>query len=551
MHAVEIAIHNFRTYADSSVSLHPYTVLLGQNNCGKSNLVDAIRVFYEDLKFDAERDFPRSATEDQESWIEVEYKPTAQELENLKEEYRLPRGTFRLRKYLRSQDGALSGIYAYVGGELSESRFYGAKNVQQGKLGKVIHIPSVSKLADSTKLTGPSPLRELLNVVLKAVIGGSDAYAELEHSFDVFEAQLKTETTDDGLSLESIEQEICEGIRDWGIEFRISIDALDLRTMVKYLVRHRVVDDVLDEPMDADAYGQGFQRHLIFTLIRLAAKHSSPTMSRPSSEFSPSLIWVLYEEPEAFLHPTQLSTLDTSLKALSSDQGAQVLITTHNPQFVSCNVCDLPSLARFRKEGAISKVGQVSGEDVYRLFEENQSQVEAWKQAGLPVNEEDLEIEMEAAKHSLWLNPLRCSAFFADAVLLVEGPTERALIGRMLASGEIDGLPSGTFVMDCLGKYNIHRFMNLFSLLGVPHGVIFDLDDGKHPFIETTIRNCATDTTLGIAAFPRDVEDFLGVPRCNQSHRKPQHVMYWYREERIERQKLDSLGELVASALSG
>ena len=43
---------------------------------------------------------------------------------------------------------------------------------------------------------------------------------------------------------------------------------------------------------------------------------------------------------------------------------------------------------------------------------------------------------MEAVKHFLWLNPDRSSIFFANHVLLVEGPTEVALINKLSEMGK-------------------------------------------------------------------------------------------------------------------
>lgn len=39
-----IAIDGFKTFADFSIDLEPFTVILGPNSSGKSNLFDAIRL---------------------------------------------------------------------------------------------------------------------------------------------------------------------------------------------------------------------------------------------------------------------------------------------------------------------------------------------------------------------------------------------------------------------------------------------------------------------------------------------------------------------------
>ncbi|PLS67442.1 MAG: hypothetical protein CV045_13590 [Cyanobacteria bacterium M5B4] len=93
--------------------------------------------------------------------------------------------------------------------------------------------------------------------------------------------------------------------------------------------------------------------------------------------------------------------------------------------------------------------------------------------------QETFQVDMEGVKYALWLNPLRCSAFFASRILVVEGATEATLIGYMFNEGQIQNPSGGIFVLDAIGKYNIHHFMNLFGELGIPHAVLYDRDSGK------------------------------------------------------------------------
>jgi putative ATP-dependent endonuclease of OLD family len=284
MKAISLKLHNFRTFADTEISLSGYSLLVGANNAGKSNLIDSIRIFYEkDIKFGEVRDFPKFATADKESWIELQFKPSTQEFALLKQEYQSADGIFRVRKYFQSSEldddkKQKAGIYAYVGGQLSNSRFYGAKNIQQGKFGDLIYIPAVSRLDDHTKLTGPSALRDLINSVLKKIMDSSSAYGELRSAFNdnEFGGKLKNEVTGEGYSLSGIETAISQDIQDWGTSFELFVNPVIPDNLVKTLVGHRVHDKALGQTQDPKSYGQGFQRLLIFTLIKLSVP------SRPS-----------------------------------------------------------------------------------------------------------------------------------------------------------------------------------------------------------------------------------------------------------------------------
>ena len=128
-----------------------------KNNSGKTNLLSALRVFYEDagLKFDKNRDFPKFDVDDLEAWVELHFQTSDEEQESLKESYKNTENLLRVRRYLASEEGKVkakqSNIYAYESGVLSENLFYGAANISSSKLGSVIYIPAISKIEDTLK----------------------------------------------------------------------------------------------------------------------------------------------------------------------------------------------------------------------------------------------------------------------------------------------------------------------------------------------------------------------------------------------------------------
>lgn len=544
MRAEKLRLHNFRSFADSEISFNPYSLLIGANNAGKSNVIDAIRVFYDKEKYDQSRDWPKFATQDQEAWLELSFRPSTSEFQTLKSEYQDPNGTFTLRKYLRTEalgsDGKpKSGLYAYENGTLSEGRFYGEKNVQQGKLGDIVFIPSVSRIDEHTKLSGPSVFRDLVGDLLKKIVGPSEAFKQLQDAVSDFGKKIKSQKAEEGgNSLDSIEAELSKEISDWGVDFSIDVNALQADDVPKFLIGHSLRDHALGTNQAPSSYGQGFQRHLIFALIRTAARLKPSKQPAAKKEFSPELTWLLFEEPEVFLHPSQIDVMEISLRQLSESPDRQVLLSTHSSQFVSRNMDDLPALARLRKSSTQSEVLQLDLESVAALFAVNLSEIQAWKAGGENVDVDDLHADMEAAKHSLWLDPMRSSLFFAHLVLLVEGPTERALLAYLIKRGELASRP-GLAIVDTMGKWNMFRFMNLCTSYGIRHAVLFDEDDKPKSCHAQSIRAAASSLTIGIESFPSDLENFLGVPKCKETRRKPQHLM-----------KIASSGGIGASELA-
>lgn len=549
MKAVEVRIHNFRSVCDATIRVADCGILVGVNNAGKTTVIDAIRAFYgKGVKFDKTRDFPHRGATDNETWVEIEFMPSADELANLKDEYKTSGQTFRVRNYLSSDQKDAegkdrSGPYAYVNGQLSDERFYGFKNVGQGTFGDIIYIPAASKVDEHTKLTGPSALRDLLNAVLSKVMNESPAYKALSDSFAQFERAIKTEVTDDGHSIMGIETDISDELAGWGAGFKLNINPVGVDEVIKGLISHEIIDGSLGKGLPISSYGQGFQRRLIYTLIRIAAKYSNKKPAVKKKDFVPELTWILFEEPEAFLHPTQISALSEDLRALSAAPGSQILLSSHNPLFATHSIRRISAICRLQRHNCQTTAYQISEHQLAAVLANNQQEAQAWQAAGMQIDPDDLLTDMEAVKYALWLDGRRCGAFFSEKVLLVEGPTEIALLSFMRDHGL---LPScrDVFFLDTIGKFNIHRFMRLFECFGIKHCVLYDGDNGRYGAVDATIQAAINPCTVGVDTFQSDLEGFLVIPAARQKHRKPQHVML-----HIERNEID-LNPLAAKVNS-
>jgi len=545
-----IKIHNFRSIQDCTLKLGDYSLMIGANNSGKSNVIDALRIFYEKgLKYEISRDFPKFETTDKESWIEIEYCLTDNEYENLKDEWKQTNNILKVRKYLETKekgaDGKLKlGIYAYnQEAKISDDHFYGAKNVQQGKLGDIIYIPASSQLGEHTKLTGPSALRELLNDILKKLVKTSESFKKLTSDFQTFSKHIKNEKTDENKSLSGLEQDITSDIEEWGAIFELNVNPVTEADIVKNLVSYKIIDKGLNERMEASQFGQGFQRHLIFTLIRTAAKYQTPSTPTKKKEFKPDMTTLLFEEPEAFLHPIHQIILSKSLKIIGSIEGQQSFVSSHSPYFVSHNSDDLPSIICLSKKSDRTQIGQIDKVTLISIFAKNQQLNDMLKGTSYEAEVDDLKEEMEAVKYFLWLNSERCGMFFAKQVLLIEGPTERMLFDYLFDTDLIEMPSGGIFVLDCLGKFNIHRFMNILGHFKIQHSVLFDGDGGKPPHdkIKKLIEKSKNKFTGKIDIFPNDIEDFLSVDKSNKPHRKPQHLMLRLKEGKVSKEKIKLL----------
>jgi len=550
----ELKIHNYRSIQEQTIRFGDYSLLIGPNNSGKSNVIDALRTVYEkDLKFDFERDFPKFQTNDQECWVEIEFELPPEEAKDLKAEYRMGQNgedRCRIRKWLWPSDKAKAGFYGYENGSLSESLFYGWKNVAQGKLGSVIYIPAMSRLEEHTKLTGPSALRDLINDILKPIVKSSAAFTNLTNDFGKFSQTIKTETTPDNRSLSDLEKRINEEIKDWGVAFNLGVSPPQVEDIIKNLVRHTLTDSALNTEMSPEAFGHGLQRQLIFTLIRIAAGYTATKPEPKKKEFSPELELLLFEEPEAFLHPPQQDVLDTSLRQLAVQPGRQVIAASHSPQFVSYNTDDLADLIRVRRVAGKTEVAQIGRERLTQVFEDNQ-------QLAKILGQEAGATELEAVRHFLWLNPERSSLFFANAVLIVEGLSEQVLINYLIKTGQLTTNSRGFFILEPLGKYNIPRFMNLLGELRMDHAVLHDSDANKtgnekqkQEAINQLIQQSKNACTKAVETLPSNLEDFLGIQTSPERWKKAAEVLLAVQQNKVEAGKLGEFKTKVSALLT-
>lgn len=566
MKLLGVGIHNFRGAADLVVTFKDYSLLVGPNNAGKSTVIDAIRAFYEQdgFKFRPDVDFPCMPVGDKESWVELGFALSAEEHDSLPDEYQNDSRSLRVRKYFQT-DRKIEGKTAASGlifgykpdGTLAEKAFYATKNVQVGKFGTLVYIPAISRADEYTKLSGPSALRDLLTGIMTDVVEGGDAHRLFTESVDAFSKSVRSEKTDDDRSLAGLEAELNSMLASWDTKFSFEFPPLSAAQIIKSMLDYQLIDTSHGRKQPIESFGSGFQRHLIYSLIQLGAQYAGARPVKKEKDFTPSMNLVLFEEPEAFLHPPQQEILSRSLIKLAQKDQWQVLCATHSPNFVSKRANDIPAIVRLRRQECCVEAFQITDATWKAIVAANQEVNDIAandKELARTLQDDDMKAEMEVVKHFLWLNPDRSSLFFANHVLVVEGPTEVALINRLIGDSRIANADCGLHVLDCIGKLNMHRFMNLLSSMGISHSVIYDDDNDRswHASVNLLIQATAKSRgTLMAVPVTGELETMLGIRRAGSDHRKPQHVLYLYETKQIPEASIEAFCRLVESCLPG
>lgn len=556
----KIHIHNYRSIIDQSFDLNDYTLLVGANNAGKSTVINAIRTFYEKIKFNVKTDFPKQGFTDQESWIEITYSLSEEEFANLPDNYKTENENLVVRKLLSSKDTTRmtkdqSNLYAVVDGELETNLFFGAKNISNAKLGDVIYIPAVSSASDSLKMSGPSPLRDTINFLFKEVVNDHPSYQELTAAFNNFNAYANQK---DGV-FDNIVKPFNNDIQEWGISFNLRINPISTEEITKSLISSHFNDgNINNQEFNIDQYGHGFQRAVIFNLIKLSAGFKKEKKTK-KKEFNPKLTILLFEEPEAFLHPTQQDQLAYNLRVLSSVEDYQVILTSHSSLFIGKATNELNQIINVKKMDGVSYLYQPSELELDSFFKYNVDfKVLLEGNVSEELNEE-LIAQEEKFRYQLWLDSERASMFFANHVIITEGATEKILIEYLLDNDWADLKREKIYVLDAMGKFNIHRYIKLLSLFGIKHSVFIDSDSEKkgkgfilHQKLNRHINDCMTFYTSSEPhLFEPDLETFLGLPVPKERERKPLEILKAVTSNSIDNDKLNEFKSIILNQLYG
>jgi len=196
-----------------------------------------------------------------------------------------------------------------------------------------------------------------------------------------------------------------------------------ISTLSKYIPQISVTDELFTT---FKSLGAGFQQ--VFVILMYL--------------FHPHYTILLLEEPEIHLHPALIKRL---LRVIEEENRYnQVFLTTHSPLFI--HTMDLHRLFRVVRDGESTKVfsPRLIGKqlDYRRLTQE--------------------------------LNADNTEMFFADKVLLVEGPSD-----HILMRGLIDRFYRGdkdVKVIQTYGKSNVDVYAELLEIFHIPYVIMLDRD---------------------------------------------------------------------------
>ncbi|WP_048190509.1 ATP-dependent endonuclease [Methanobacterium sp. SMA-27] len=470
----KIKISGIKSHKNTTVNIEDYNILVGENNSGKSNIIFAIRWFFghENLKiseddiskgysgdpsviinfvFDDDETIPAQfinefADETGKKFIVEAYCP----FENLKVSSQ--RAKYRLRKAYKKEKDI---------GRISFNL-------------DIIFVPSIRKLSDEFKFTSKSTIKKLVSKYVVETIKDDDKYLDIEKSINKMSDSLGKENNSPFNTLN-------ESLKRYMLDYGNTDIAFNLKPQkVEDFVERSFEARINNSDLPLDSQGMGFQRSLIFSLLCNIAD-----ISIEDSNLSLYLI----EEPELFLHPNHQDYFKRKLIDLSAMKNNQMILTSHSPYFLNNIKKEKYSqIKRVSIDNNISKLKEIRGDELYDICQRNGLMMaEAknalrntkWPADVLQRKADEITLEDEL-RYLLWIDPDRANAFLSKKVILVEGPTEKAIFSFIfqhdygLYSGEKK--TSEISVIDTVGKYHFFKFSNLLYKMGIPTWIMYDTD---------------------------------------------------------------------------
>lgn len=340
--------------------------------------------------------------------------------------------------------------------EVSDTNFFGFAG--QGKMSGLFDYVLVTADLRASEETQDSR-SAVLGKILERTVDRSAADEEMEELADQFRrGQSDIHARHFGPQLEAISKQLSDEVGTFTRDRSIRIKPLHVDTKPS---RVQFSVSVLDHETETrvDRQGHGFQRALLIAALKLLAE-------RGVGADAEGVICLAIEEPELFQHPVQARAFAAVLRQLAeaADHNIQVTYATHSPCFIEPTHFD--QIRRVSRRAADNE-GERNVTVASVTFDAVISDLDGY------VKEETVRKRLD----DVCLARLP-EALFGEAVILVEGDTDRAVIE---GCGEHDNAVlavDGIVVAEVGGKDILLLPCAILTLLGVPCLVVFDGDKG-------------------------------------------------------------------------
>lgn len=328
MHIVEIEINNFRSIRNAKLNTNGFNILVGQNNHGKTNFLEAIEWFFNGSG--DTQDIKRKNSGNEELFVKVVFSGAQEGLSNMKN----LKNQATLKSKIGDSDivtiicrpGEKNGVDRQILDSYGEwvGTGTGANNFLNDFLPKLQFVKTDIGYKDVAKYGTKTEIGQMLSGVINEILISEDE--EYKEFINKFEELFVGDKSKVAKEIRKIGDKVAEYLSK---QFEDCAD-------VTFEVKTPKFEDLLknfDTKID-DGHvttvaekGDGMQRALMLSIIQTYADY------RRSNENIKNFIFLI-DEAELHLHPTAQRSLKNALIELSNG-GDQVFVSTHSSVIIS------------------------------------------------------------------------------------------------------------------------------------------------------------------------------------------------------------------------
>ncbi len=352
----KIKVKNFRSIKDADIELDNFSIFVGQNNHGKTNLFEAVEWFYNAKSSSEEQHFNKETNKIE---VELEYVDVNDDdIEKLATEA----NKTKIRNLL---DGNTSFIIKKTSDDHKRSYFVngddkgnpsGLDTAINEFLPKLEYVNTKITLDDVAKYKDKNAIGQMLSGVLTVIVEQSEDYKAFKEQFQkLFEdeaSEIRVQLNDLGNQVGIyLKKQFPEEV-----EVRFTVNPPQFSDLLKSF--DTSVDDGVKTK--AEDKGDGMQRAIMLAIIQAFADYRKKQSSGSSFLF-------LIDEAELHLHPSAQRLLKKALEDISKSD--QVMLNTHSSVLV-VDDCDNQSLFKVEKDQKITTVTPVDEIDKINIIYE-------------------------------------------------------------------------------------------------------------------------------------------------------------------------------------
>ncbi|MGK0446639.1 MAG: putative ATP-dependent endonuclease of OLD family [Polaribacter sp.] len=487
-----IKIENFKSVKLIEFELSGYSPLVGYNNAGKSNILEAIKWVLRKSILKS-TDFNNGA---KPVIITAQIDGISETiLDNINADHRkkikpfLDSESMTIRRTQPTPNSTAAQIKLEVFNPTDstwKSNPTGIDNAIKDLFPEPIHIGAME---NSEEDVSKSKTSTTIGKLLSEIIGpietkhGAHLTTVLEGLKDILDADGINRATE----LKEFDDQVNEKLDSFfpDINIKVHVPTPELKEVfTKGTIK--VYENQSANGTDVSVLGHGAQRSIQMTLVRHLAD------LKLASEVESSTTLLLIDEPELYLHPQAIEILRLSLKTLS-EQGYQIIFTTHSPFMITEK--DIANTILIRKSPSLGTHKRNT------------------LKTAIPSIESD-------ANHQLTLMFALSNSsniLFSEKVILTEGKTENRLMPFLIeqVSGNSLGINKCALVQQG-GSANTKKSKLVLDMMDLPSKAIVDLDyafkqaiqDGFIDSTDSDVVACkATMETLSVSHGIRLNED--------------------------------------------